>query len=1018
VGDFEYLSDEFPALFPRAGGEKGRVDTRSHVPTLVLHGQRGFNLERWSSARATRSRRSTESETKEAEAAIADKTGGATAVRSGEGEHPSSRGSFDQTISLSVRARNLELRGAGTADISEEATDEAEEVMCIRGGGSSQELTHDNPLAENKRPCLTFEGRALRLPRTPKRLKKAKVKKKMQSQENNVESSRGGNANVGKKVATGGNSASEIIVIDSDSEDEPEQKRMVDSAAEVIVIDDDSGDEPEQKRTAKRTTTMASATLTATKMPPATSRPTVATKSTAAAKNSLPNTSASSPRAGSPEGANARGPGEFAPRKDAPPPPEPTARDTSSSSFPGERRATYDGGNDSSQDSKESLDASKAVRVDRQASAEDEKANYKRTPLCGENRPKAGWGGVKPVSVFGGEVYFTQVLPRWRPPSASKRKKRRANGEATDTAREPTVETDKVTAAEYSDDEDGEAQRRSLREEYEQHTSAMNLAKDEDTKTVQWGVHHPKFFLLFERSGSLVVVVSTSNLTPQTSTEGSWVQRFEPADGGDDVDVDHGMPSDFGVVLADFLRRQSDAAAGGMLPDVFLRRHVPGLSSGLGGLADRYRFDDAQVHLVSTVPGDHVGGLPRGGFRLGATFHPCVAYGPQRVSFVLSRTLDERHIHRSKDARRAAAAARTTTGRDSGGGERPMEKDLPWLPRLLVAAEDRLVLQPTSLGGNWTREDLEGIVRSYSQPRRESGLENDGGAAAHDSGLELMDIVWPSMEYFEMLRNKRRALLKKYVEEVGTIGKRRSKSDRNDEIGECPVFLSSVSFSKLDRSCISRLALFAPLPNAMPYASAPLHFKSICRLLRLDNDKSPTGSNKDISKMKREPSDVSTREYLSWFMLTSACLSKGAQGQPTPHRDPTSDRTSYSNFELGVLFCSRLVGDNKFDRLYVSEDDPDRGARGCWCGRGERMYHPRARAHTHASLLESVRKVRLPVPYRLRPAPYQEDPESDFMSRTPYMHEVPDGTGCVGNMKLTPFGQRVARDAEKGHGVP
>jgi len=34
------------------------------------------------------------------------------------------------------------------------------------------------------------------------------------------------------------------------------------------------------------------------------------------------------------------------------------------------------------------------------------------------------------------------------------------------------------------------------------------------------GVYHPKFFLLFETSGSLIVVVSTSNLRPQKSIEG------------------------------------------------------------------------------------------------------------------------------------------------------------------------------------------------------------------------------------------------------------------------------------------------------------------------------------------------------------------------------------------------------------------------------------------------------------------------------------------------------------------
>ena len=132
------------------------------------------------------------------------------------------------------------------------------------------------------------------------------------------------------------------------------------------------------------------------------------------------------------------------------------------------------------------------------------------------------------------------------------------------------------------------------------------------------GVHHPKFYLLFERSGSLVVIVTSSNLTPQNSTEGSWIQRFEPRSSAPKLSyvqngcggvtrsgidnksasvVDFGMPSDFGVVLQDFLTKQAEAAEEGSLsPDVFLRRYVPGLSLGLSSLADQYRFEEAQVH--------------------------------------------------------------------------------------------------------------------------------------------------------------------------------------------------------------------------------------------------------------------------------------------------------------------------------------------------------------------------------------------------------------------------------------
>jgi len=1100
VGDFEYLSNEFPALFPYPG-EKRIDDKRGYVPTLVLHGQRGFNLERWSSSSSSSSSslsgtqqqgKKSESKTEEA-TGTALKAQEAMGIRGGGGEHPS-RDSIHQTNSV-------------------------DEVSTMNSSNARVKMKSS---AEKQRRCLTFEGRALKLPQTPTRLKRTKRKAPQNTMpQNDDENSCRVDALVDEKASRVG-SIAEVIVINSDSEEEPKPKgpaakstcSMANTTAskttkfpspksptslkpakrkkkvpqnsipqnekaaqggsitDVIVIDSDP--EPETNRPfAKSTSFMANADPSAiTKiLPPASQTPPpIGPVARDTALSSPPNIS--SPR-------------KIMPMNDTPPSPELT-RSASSSGFQSKRLpmpATaasiltrvlgkpppekslrpifYDGGNDSSQDSKLSVDTSKALGADDHVDANNENAQrqYEEVPPRTENRLKTGWGGVKPLSVFGGEVFFAQVLPRWCPPSSSSMaNKRRSSGGPSNDTNYPVKKvaakksTDNDTVAEYSDDEDGEGKRSErLQDEYNRHTSTANPTNDKETKTVQWGVHHPKFFLLFERSGSLVVIVSTSNLTPQTSTEGSWVQRFEPVEsmprpshnnrgysGGNNgnnirkSNVDHGMPSDFGAVLTDFLKRQSEAARGGMLPDVFLRRYVQGLSSGLEALTDRYRFDDAQVHLVSTVPGDHAGGIPLQGFRPDATYSPRIAYGPQRVSFILSRTLNKCHITSAKATRMAAEMI--TGGRL--GGSRKMQADMEWLPPSLIAAKQRLVMQPTSMGGNWTREDFEGIVQTYlrphwTRPNHGNHIGEDETVDAENSALEVTDIVWPSMEYLETLRSKRRALWKKHKEEVSSITKRWTYN--NDEGGECPVFLSSVSFSNLDRSFISRMALFTPLPNTMVYTSAPLHFKSICRLLQMNHKESQAVSKLE-SKQSRDQSHSSSdsREYLSWFMLTSACLSKGAQGQPTPYRDPASDVMSYSNFELGVLFCSRMVGDSKFDRLYVSDDTSSR-TRGCQCGKGKRFYKPHTSAKQtrphgkghgkssssthnsqHFSLLESVKKVHLPIPYQLRPRPYQEDAESDFMSFTPYMHDVPEGTGCMGNMKLTPFGQKVARDAQKG----
>ena len=568
------------------------------------------------------------------------------------------------------------------------------------------------------------------------------------------------------------------------------------------------------------------------------------------------------------------------------------------------------------------------------------------------------WGGVKPESAFDGEVFFTQVLPRWIPPS---------------TPREREDQMKKQRAFDSADKKDD-----------------MDT-NNREKKKVKAGVHHPKFYLLFERSGSLVVIISSSNLTPQNSTEGTWVQRFEPnqSGSGNTGKVDYGMASDFGHILTDFLQKQSEAAEDGSLsPDIFLRRYA-GLTSGLNSLSEQYQFDKSQVHLVSTVPGDYISGLPRNVNRSDAAFKSCISYGPQRVSYILSRVLNKRHIDSAKMARNRI-----------GGSSRTMETTQSWLCPNLKKANERLIIQPTSLGGNWTTGDLETIVKSYLQPHWVVPDDSDDG---HSSPLDLLDIVWPSMDYFDIMKSRRESM-KMTNPELAT--KDEYISEWHREIGESHVFLSSVNFAKMERPVISRMKLFTHLPKVMPYKSTSLHIKSVCRLLRLGNE-----NNNDTSATLMSPGPPNPKEYLSWFLLTSACLSRGARGQPTPYRDPATDSMSYSNFELGVLFTSRMVGDNVYDRLYVSDSNQ---VNGCQCGVGKRMYKPDP--SRSPNFLDSVRKVHLPIPYMLRPNPYQEDPESDFLSYTPYMQINPDTylrSGCVGNMKLTPIGQNIASDLSK-----
>ena len=553
---------------------------------------------------------------------------------------------------------------------------------------------------------------------------------------------------------------------------------------------------------------------------------------------------------------------------------------------------------------------------------------------------------ASPASVFGGEVYFTQVLPRWIPPKDKKSlKKKKQNKDGT-----PVYE--------------------SVR-----------------------GCHHPKYFLLFEKSGSLVVIISTCNLTPQHAVDASWVQRFEPRSHlkSNDDNIDYGMTHDFGYVLADLIKKQSEAADHGMLPDAFLRRYVSGLSfGGLADLPSRFKFEDSHVHLVSTVPGDYIGNLPKKGvdscYNRPPYRHPTITYGPQRVAYVLSRVMDKGHI--------SVACATIPRGLDiaSHGGQAAVTS---WLPPSLLTKAERIVIQPTSISGTWDRWELETVAKSILEPYWKSESKSDS-----NSPVDLVDIIWPTMGHFDSMREKRQILSAKHQVKLSAISSNKSKKNTR---GPCHVFLSSIAFSKLDRVCISRMALFEPSnqPHMKSYESTSLHFKSFCRMLKL-------AENKGTAYGDRKKNQSRSKEQIAWFMLTSACLSKGAQGQPTPYRSPDSDSMSYANFELGVLFCSRILGDRLNDRLYVNDNE---FSGGCQCGSGKRWYKDllkKDEPNKPPAFLNSVRKIHLPIPYQLRPKPYQQDPDSDFMSFTPYLHEVLPGTGAVGNMKLTPYGRNEA----------
>lgn len=479
------------------------------------------------------------------------------------------------------------------------------------------------------------------------------------------------------------------------------------------------------------------------------------------------------------------------------------------------------------------------------------------------------------------------------------------------------------------------------------------------------GVHHPKFMILLEKSGSVIVVVSTSNLVSQHSLDGTWMQRFHPCSPQSATsDNTHKPPSTDkpdcpGRVLGHFMDCQTWAAKKDcMTPLGFLQKYLDFNSQSCQEITSRFDFSTSQTFLVPHVPGEYTAS---------PTQESMFCYGRHFVSRLLSRLCREN---------------KTTK---------------PWIPQSLLSEKDRLIIQPTSLGGQWNAMTLSKVIASYIQSspynkdhdRHDEEDAKEEYVSAEDL-LNQLDIVWPTDDWMSAIQKSRngKVSVKSLILQNGFYARKEPKLCKETEVERNDssfVFLSSSSFNANHLDCLSRMVLYEP--SAPPQLHEKFtfipHIKSVTRLF----NGSKYNLQKDFGVGK-------SQEYLSWFLLTSACLSRGAQGEDLsrnglPGLDADQDYVSYANFELGVLFCSRLQG-KKSDRLYCW------GPSACSCGENYNVQR-------------SNKLVHLPIPYGLRPSSYMdEDPESLDFKETPYFHEIPKGT-FVGNMKLTPLGRLLSK---------
>ena len=234
--------------------------------------------------------------------------------------------------------------------------------------------------------------------------------------------------------------------------------------------------------------------------------------------------------------------------------------------------------------------------------------------------------------------------------------------------------------------------------------------------------------ILFCEDGSVVIVVSTGNMTNPRSTDGTWIQRFEPK-GKSDATINnqaakaskHETHSDFGGTLVNFLQCQSYATRpDDMIPEEFVKRYLDYKS--LYSLEEKYQFDKAEVHLIATVPGEYDRGsklehnseYDKQGKR---TF----LYGRQRVADIVARASLPKDIRSRKKSKRC-----------------------PWCPETLLSNNDRVIIQPTSLGA-FQQNDLSDVARYYLGwddpiPKQRQKFDTHNNQKI----LDRTDIVWPS----------------------------------------------------------------------------------------------------------------------------------------------------------------------------------------------------------------------------------------------------------------------------------
>eukprot|EP00981_Chlorochromonas_danica_P002612 scaffold504_cov189-Ochromonas_danica.AAC.47 len=308
----------------------------------------------------------------------------------------------------------------------------------------------------------------------------------------------------------------------------------------------------------------------------------------------------------------------------------------------------------------------------------------------------------------------------------------------------------------------------------------------------------------------------------------------------------------------------------------------------------------------------------------------------------------------------------------------------------LITKDDLLLAQPTSIGecvnntfiGDW----LEALMpeKTWTKSTSSSYLLGGGGHNNNNwkdeeeevSRSDCWHLVWPSMQFVEQVVSEQ----SQYSHHVVVNDGNDTDDDDDDESdgviskkgnGKGMLFLHPRAFASMEADIHTQFVHYQPNLIA-PYKEVlnnnTPHFKSYTRFMR-------SAAAAAAGQIKSKCSCPS----VAWLLMTSACLSRGAQGSCTPYsvchtcHHLRQGYWEYRNFELGVMFRSSS------SRRY-------------------RLRHAACPEHGHdpRPVIEVDNEVYLPLPYQaLSLQPFCDSKTGKLLSQ-PFFSEAQEAVKFAG----------------------